>query len=475
MKKVLHISTECYPAAKSGGLGDVVGALPIYQSKTGYQGSVIIPKYDLPWFNKQKFRSKHQGELNLGDRNYNFEVLKLKNDALPYTFYCIDLPELFDRTSIYLNNEGQGFADEPERNIGFQRAVLQWLCVKKHKFDLLHCHDHQTGLIPFMLKCSEEFDLISDTPTIFTIHNAQYKGLFQWTDQHLLPSYDVKNNGWLDWDNCIHSLASAVKLADKVTTVSPSYMVEITNHSGSLEYLFKDQHDKCSGIINGIDNNAWDPKTDTFLKHKRTHRWNTFKSKNKKQLCELYNLNDEYPLIGFIGRFAIEKGADLIAEAVTNVCDANSKVNFIILGSGDKSMEQEIVNLEAANPDQVKALIMYNEGVAHEIYAGCDFLMMPSRFEPCGLNQMYAMRYGTIPVVRSTGGLKDTVPDYKDSGNGIAYAESSVSGLSNALTRAIALSQKEEFKKLRKKIVSLDFSWQQSIKLYADLYNEVLA
>jgi len=420
MKKVLHISTECYPAAKSGGLGDVVGALPIYQSKTGYQGSVIIPKYDLPWFNKQKFRSKHQGELNLGDRIYNFEVLKLKNDALPYTFYCIDLPELFDRTSIYLNNEGQGFADEPERNIGFQRAVLQWLCVKKHKFDLLHCHDHQTGLIPFMLKCSEEFDLISDTPTIFTIHNAQYKGLFQWTDQHLLPSYDVKNNGWLDWDNCIHSLASAVKLADKVTTVSPSYMVEITNHSGSLEYLFKDQHDKCSGIINGIDNNAWDPKTDTFLKHKRTHRW-------------------------------------------------------IILGSGDKSMEQEIVNLEAANPDQVKALIMYNEGVAHEIYAGCDFLMMPSRFEPCGLNQMYAMRYGTIPVVRSTGGLKDTVPDYKDSGNGIAYAESSVSGLSNALTRAIALSQKEEFKKLRKKIVSLDFSWQQSIKLYADLYNEVLA
>lgn len=476
MKKVLHISTECYPAAKSGGLGDVVGALPIYQKNVGYRGSVIIPKYDLPWFSKQSFRSKYKGQLNIGGASYDFEVLKLKGEVLPYTFYCIDIVGLFDRSSIYLNENGGGFKDEPTRNIGFQRAVLQWLLVKKHSFDLLHCHDHQTGLIPFMLKYVPAFDKLASTPTIFTIHNAQYKGLFQWTDQHLLPAYDPIHNGWLDWDNCIHSLACAVKVADGITTVSPSYMEEITNHSGSLEYLFKSESHKCVGVLNGIDSKAWDPKTDNFLEHKRTRQWSTFKSKNKKALCTAYDLNPKFPLIGFIGRFAIEKGVDLIPDAVSAICQSHEEVNFIILGSGDKSMEEDILQLQSNLPDRVKALIMYNEGLAHNIYAGCDFLMMPSRFEPCGLNQMYAMRYGTIPIVRSTGGLKDTVPDISENGNGIAFHRSDAEDLRQAIDRAILLySQEPTFKNLLKNVIQLDYSWEASIKLYANLYNKVIS
>ena len=475
MKKVLHISTECYPAAKSGGLGDVVGALPIYQPEVNIKGSVIIPKYDLPWFTKQSFRSKHKGVIEFNDHDVSFEILKLKEDVLPYTFYCVDIPELFDRPSIYLDIDGNGFKDEPKRNIGFQRAVLQWLIVKKNAFDLLHCHDHQTGLIPFMIKYVPAFKEISKTPTVFTIHNAQYKGLFQWTEQHLLPEYDRQLNGWLDWDNCIHSLAAAVKLADQVTTVSPNYMDEITENSGSLEYLFKSEAYKCQGVLNGIDTNTWNPKTDPFLSNKRTAQWASFKSKNKKELCKKNGLKSKNPLIGFIGRFAIEKGVDLIADAIELILDQDAKVSFVILGSGDKKMEQELLSLESKYPEVVSVLVMYNEQVAHEIYAACDFLMMPSRFEPCGLNQMYAMRYGTIPIVRSTGGLKDTVPDIKENGNGIAYIHNSSEGLADASARSIELfDDKNTFKELRKKIVGLDFSWEQSVKLYAEIYDHIV-
>ncbi|MBT8221144.1 MAG: glycogen/starch synthase, partial [Bacteroidia bacterium] len=340
MKKVLHVSTECFPAAKSGGLGDVVGALPIYQPQVDVKASVVIPYYDLPWFAQQKFKCKYKGVLRIDGDNINFEVLRLTSKVLEYPLYAVSLPGLFDRPSIYLADHGEGFGDEPKRNIGFQRAVVQWLTNKKQKFDIIHCHDHQSGLIPFFLKFVGEFERIRNIPTILTIHNAQYRGQFDWTDQYLLPEYDRNFNGWLDWDNCIHSLAAAVKLADRVTTVSPSYMDEITHSSGSLEYLFKSEATKCSGILNGIDTKAWDTRTDKFLDIPRKRQWAPFKSKNKELLCDKYNLNPEFPLISFIGRLAYEKGADLLADAVSRVCHTNKKVSFILLGSGDRQMEQ---------------------------------------------------------------------------------------------------------------------------------------
>ncbi|NNC94059.1 MAG: glycogen synthase [Chitinophagales bacterium] len=475
MKKVLHISTECYPAAKSGGLGDVVGALPVYQEKFDIEASVIIPKYNLPWFQKQNFTTEFSGHIQLAEYGYNFEVQKLKDGVLPYPLYCIDIPNLFDRPSIYLDEHGKGYQDEPQRNIAFQRTILQWLVKCNKDFDLLHCHDHQSGLIPFFTKFVPKFSSLSWIPTIFTIHNAQYRGIFQWYFQKYLPAYDWQHNGWLDWDHCINSLAAAVKVADIVTTVSPNYMAEISMYSGNLETLFRSEQQKCTGIINGIDTEVWDPKTDKYLDHKRTHHWQTFKNKNKKSLCEEFNLDPKLPLISFIGRLANEKGADFLGESIYHACKMQSNASFILLGSGDKEIENDLLTLQSYFPDRVASIIKYDEGLAHKIYAGSDFLMMPSRFEPCGLNQMYAMHYGTIPIVRSTGGLKDTVPDISEDGNGIAYLESSAGALTHSIMRALELySNKEQFKKLRKKVIAIDFSWEKSAQKYFDLYHQIL-
>lgn len=476
MTKVLHISTECYPAAKAGGMGDVVGALPLYLPDHGIEASVVLPKYKRKWFDKQSFQIICNGSFDLGERRVKFEIQRLSSEVLGFPLYCVDIPGLFDREDIYLAEDGHGYPDEAERYISFQLSVLHWLKKEQNAFDVLHCHDHMTGLIPFFIQKCETFQQLKDIPTVFTIHNGQYRGIFDWSVQKYFPSYEGHSAGLLDWDGNINSLAAAIKCAWKVNTVSPSYMQELIDDLDTLTPLVRHEQNKCTGIINGIDNKAWNPETDKYLDHHlEKGNWKSFKSKNKTSLLREFDLKSRRPLIGFIGRMAQQKGADVLLESVEKCLASDLKFSTIILGTGDKKIEQSLLNLAEKYSRDVSVIIDYDEQLARRIYAGSDFLLMPSRFEPCGLNQMYAMRYGTTPIVSHVGGLKDTVPDIGADGNGIVAKSLDRDGFSEGIERAIKFyKQKKKIDNHIQKIKCLDFSWSNSAKEYAEVYQDLL-
>ncbi len=475
--KVLYTSAECYPVAKVGGLADVVGSLPKYLKKIGVNTSVIIPAYDMPWFDGQLYKIAHKGSFHLGDEHLYFEIRNFFEEPLGFPFYTVHIPSKFDRFGVYSGRDGNFFGDEVQRNIAFQRAILTWLRDGSESFDIIHCHDHHTGLIPFMMKhCYEFSGMLSQIPTVFTIHNERYQGNFGWSKQYLLPQFDNWKSGLLDWASTINPLASAVRCAYRVTTVSESYMQELQYNSYGLENLFRTEKWKSKGILNGIDAEVWDPKTDPMIEYHLTDNEIEFKEKNKQVICNLAGLNPEYPLFGFIGRLVLEKGAEFIAGLIDTWLQVYKKTSFVVLGTGDKTIEQALLSVAARHPDNVACLIAYNEAVSHKIYAGADFLLMPSRVEPCGLNQMFSMRYGTIPIVRSIGGLRDSVRDISEpNGVGIRFDEMHFDHIMHAVWRANELFYKPEWKnQCVKGAMELDFSWDNSALKYKDIYQNLL-
>lgn len=476
MIKVIQISTECYPAAKAGGMGDVVGAMPLYFHKEDIESSVLIPRYDLPFFNKHNFKSVFNGAFHLGGGAIQFDILKLEDGLLDYPFYCVDIPSLFRRNSVYLAEDGKGFRDESLRNISFQRAALVWMNQLESPFQLIHCHDHQTGLIPFFVKFGIEFPNLRNIPTYYTIHNSAYQGTMPWALHPLLPSFNEADSGLLEWNDQINSFAAAIKNAWKLSTVSPSYLNEIQYSLPHLNTLLRQEAAKSVGILNGIDTELWDPKTDSQIKYNFKRTWKDFKAKNKKYTCDELGLDEKLPLFTFIGRLAHQKGADIIPQAIEMVYRNKGEASFVILGSGDKDIENYLLHLNNLFEGRVKVLIMYNEQVAHQLYASSDFLLMPSRFEPCGLNQMFSMRYGTIPIVRATGGLKDTVKDVIEGGTGISFQEESPEGLAFSIFRGLMLyNNPQAFADIMKKCVNQNFSWSESIKQYAQEYKQLIS
>jgi len=474
--KVLFASAECYPVAKVGGLADVVGSLPKYLSKVGVETHVVIPGYIMPWFDEKLYKIVHYGHYHLHNETVRFEVRYYIEDPLGFPFYTIYIPGKFDRQGVYAGPDGYYFGDEIERNIAFQRCLLMWIRDSAQvKPDIIHCHDHHTGLVPFMKQHAYEFESIKHIPLVFTIHNERYQGAFSWSKQYLLPHYDNWKSGLLDWNNTINPLASAVRIAYKVTTVSQNYMNELMHDSFGLENLFRSEYWKCIGILNGIDNEVWDPKTDPMLDHLLKNDEIKFKSDNKKSLCKKANLNPDLPLYGFIGRLVQEKGAEFIAGLIDTWLSRHRNVNFVILGTGDKSIENALQNVSYKYPQNVACMLAYNESLAHKIYAGADFLLMPSRVEPCGLNQMFAMRYGTIPIVRTTGGLKDSVADIsEENGVGIRFDYMEFESMLHAIWRSYDMYRNTEFKNtIVKRAMALDFSWDVSAEKYKNIYESV--
>jgi starch synthase len=331
--------------------------------------------------------------------------------------------------------------------------------------------------VPFLLQYSKLYTRLAKTPTVFTIHNGQYHGAFGWDKLSYLPEIDLTKTGLLDWSGGINPLASAVRCCSKFTTVSPSYLEELAISSNGLEYLFFIERAKGTGIINGIDTEIWNPVTDPMIVENYTaDKVTTGKQKNKEALCARFNLAPKKPLISFIGRLVLEKGADLLAVAIEkSLVDFAGKVNFLILGTGEADMEKSLQELKEKYPKDCNVYIGYNEELAHLVYAGSDFLLMPSRVEPCGLNQLYSLRYGTVPVVRSTGGLKDTVIDFGDEGGyGIRFNNTSVEDMCYAISRAIVLFKDTALlQELRKRMMALDFSWDVSAKQYMELYKSL--
>ena len=474
--KILHVSAECYPAAKVGGLGDVVGALPIYLQNENLATSVIIPKYQQKWIIEQKCTPVFSSMVRVHDVYVPFSIEKVENDNLGFTLYVSSIPGLYDRQGIYVEfDSGYGYSDEVERVLCFQQSVLKWVISLEQKPGVIHCHDHHTGLIPFMMKHCPDYNSLSNIPTVFTIHNGLYQGAFSWNKIHLLPYFNQNAKGLLEWDKLINPMASAIRCSWAYTTVSKGYMKEIMESAMGLESLFRAEAGKGMGIINGIDANAWNPKTDSYLDIKLTKDYKEFKAKNKESICKEFRLNPELPLITFIGRLVYEKGADLLPSSMGTYLSMGGNSSFFVLGSGDSDIKDRLLQVKHRFVNFFDASITYNEKLSHRLYAASDFLVMPSRVEPCGLNQMYSMRYGTIPIVRATGGLKDTVPDFGEpNGNGISFNNPTNDDLIISYSRAIQLfhNPKERWK-LVDHITNLDFSWQKAVKNYISIYKHL--
>lgn len=476
--KILHISAECYPAAKAGGLGDVVGALPKYLNKIGVETGVVIPKYHTKWILAQQFTPVFKGSVRLHDRYHAFTIEKMVGDGLGFPFFVADIPGRFDRPGVYADPYGQAYGDEVERALCFQQAVLQWVVQSPGKPEVLHCHDHHTGLIPFMVKHCPEYRSLAHIPTMFTIHNGEYHGAFSWEKLYLMPFFDHEARGLLNWHFHINPLATAIKCAWRVTTVSPSYLEELQVQASGLESLLAHEKFKCSGILNGIDQQVWDPQQDQYVAvHLDQDIWH-YKNANKRVALQHFRLDERLPLITFIGRLVGEKGADLLPDLIRRVIYSGMRVAFAILGTGERWLHDAFNQMIHQFPGQFDAKLEYNEGMAHQLYAGSDYLIMPSRVEPCGLNQMYAMRYGTLPIVRTVGGLKDTVPDIGEpdgSGRGIRFDHFNLDDAHLAVYRAVDFYHRQDsFQMVRNHIMQIDFSWENSASQYNDIYQEMI-
>ncbi|RZL40282.1 MAG: glycogen synthase, partial [Pedobacter sp.] len=331
---------------------------------------------------------------NYGNHHFQYRILREKTNKLGFDLYIVHIQGLTDRPNVY------GYDDDTERFVAFQIATLDWISQWEHRPDVIHCHDHHTGLIPFMVANCLKYQNISKVPTILTIHNAQYQGQFGWNKLYYLPAFDLWKGGLLGWEDAINPLASAIKCAWRVTTVSPSYLDEMMDNARGLESLLRQERWKSSGILNGIDSEVWNPETDPMLgKSYSLKTVEAGKAANKKALCDVFQLDSSKPLFTFIGRLVDEKGADLLPDIFYTALEQHGdNINVLVLGSGDTWVEGRLNQLKDIYGGKYNVYIGYNEQVSHEIYAGADFLLMPSRVEPCGLNQLYALRYGTVPI-----------------------------------------------------------------------------
>ncbi len=473
--RILMACSECYPVAKVGGMADVVGALPKYLVRCGVTPTVVMPRYDLPWFYEHEHELIHEGYLQFPHTVHPFRVIRYAPEVLGFELIAIDLPGLFDRASVYLDSNGEGYRDEPLRNISFQRAILQWWNTDPDRYDLLHCHDHMTGLMPFLMRYAYAYQGLSAKSVFFTIHNALHRGRLSWSVVSLLPHFDTWKSGLLEWDEAIDSLASALRCSDRINTVSPGYLEELPAASQGLEWIFQHESHKMIGLLNGVDYEVWNPSTDKYLAYHKKKSLEQFKKKNKEALIGSF-ATPGLPLFIFIGRFAHQKGVDVMLRAIHEHLLVRQDANFLILGSGDKDLEYQAQTLARTHSAHVSALVDYNEKLSHIMYAGADFLLMPSRVEPCGLNQMFSMRYGTVPVVHHTGGLKDTVPDITVDGNGISFNSVTTGDIMHAMHRSLELyADQAAMKALRSKISEIDLSWDASAEAYAQEYKSLLS
>jgi starch synthase len=467
--EILHVSAECYPVAKAGGLGDVVGALPKYQNKLGHIAKVVMPMYRTKFLFEHEFDVVHKGGFAVANYWLDYTIIKESTNVTGFDLHLVDIYGLLDREKVY------GYDDDSFRFAAFQIAVVDWLSKWQHTPDIVHVHDHQAALVPFMMQHCFAYKHLSHIKTVLTIHNAEYQGWMGWDKSSYIPAWDSWKSGLLEWGNAINPLASGIKCAAKVSTVSPGYLEDLKQYANGLEKLFEYEKGKCFGILNGIDTDVWNPETDKYIEEDYgIEDFEVKKSLNKKVLCDQFNLDEDKPLFIFIGRLVGEKAADLLPSAIgDSIYHMEGRMNFLVLGSGEHWIEHQLQNLRSHFMGYYNAQIGYNEKLSHQMYAGADFLLMPSRVEPCGLNQMYAMRYGTVPVVRKTGGLKDTVRDFGDDGGyGITFVNASVWDISHSVFRALELyDQKDKMDAIRRQVMQIDNSWEKSAEIYINLYN----
>jgi len=486
--KILLATSEAVPFAKTGGLADVCGALPIELAKLGHQPTLIMPAY------RQVFQSGTKLEvvsepmaIPIGQKSVSARLLrgKLPDGVTPV--YFVEQPQYFDRDHLY-GSGNQDYRDNCERFIFFSRAVLEAIGRLNLGVDLLHVHDWQTSLIPAYLKIEYRtrpgYEQIA---TLLTIHNISYQGTF-WHWDMLLTGLDWKYFNWrqMEFFGNLNLLKTGLVFADALSTVSPRYAEEIqTAPLGcGLEGVLQQRRSVLSGILNGVDYRQWDPAGDPHLQARYTAaNVREGKAANKTALQSELNLAREpgVPLLAFIGRLVEQKGVDLLAQ-VLQEWTLTSRAQWVILGTGDAKFQEQLLMLAQRYPQKVAVRLQFSDPLAHRIEAGADMLLMPSRFEPCGLSQLYSLRYGTVPVVRVTGGLADTIVDTSEetlaagSANGFTFHEATSHALSAALKRAVAyFARPDAWDRLVAHGMAEDWSWSKSARHYVELYESTVA
>lgn len=472
---VLFAASECAPFIKTGGLGDVIGALPKALQKEDINVTVILPKYsDLADSYKEKLELIRIIDVPVGWRNQFCGIEKIVYNGV--TFYFLDNEYYFKRYGSY------GFYDDGERFAFFSRAVLEALPYLEEKPDVIHCHDWQTGPIPLLLQAHYKYHpYYQEIKTVFTIHNLRYQGVYP---RNVLGELlDVSDRYFhieaVEFYGNVSYLKAGLAFANTITTVSPTYANEIQTayYGENLDgFLRKRDGDLC-GIVNGIDPHEYNPATDPnlFINYDSYEG----KAENKRLLQEQLGLpiNLKTPVISMITRLVEQKGIDLVLHVFEEIVKQN--VQFVLLGTGESRYEDAFRELAERYPAQVSANLLFDEGLSRKVYAGSDLFLMPSQFEPCGIGQLLAFRYGTLPIVRETGGLKDTVIPYNeftDLGNGFSFTNYNAHDMLYTIERAVWFYrfQPKKWKKLTERALNLDFSWSASAKEYKSLYEEVL-
>lgn len=471
--KIMFVAAEGAPFAKTGGLGDVIGALPKSLVKKGHEVAVVLPYYDVV---ASKFWEQVEDVLYfytyLGWRREYVGVKRIVRDGV--TFYFIDNEKYFHRGKVY------GEWDDGERFAFFQLAALELMEKVNFIPDVLHVHDYHTAMIPFLLK--EKYRWINaykDIKTVFTIHNIEFQGQF---DSSMLwdlfgVGYERYADGTLRWNDCLNWMKAAVLYSDRVTTVSPSYAEEIKTPAfgKGLDQIMRMESGKLTGIVNGIDTELFDPETDKLIPYHFSVNNLSGKTKNKVALQERLGLpvREDVPVIGMVSRLTDQKGFDLVVNELNNILQ--NDVQIILLGTGYTEYENAFSWFGNAYPDKVSANITFDLGLAQQIYASSDIFLMPSAFEPCGLSQMMSMRYGTLPIVSEVGGLRDTVEPYNvydKTGTGFSFGEFSSYWMSKMIELALNVyyHHPEDWKQLQINAMSKDFSWDTACEAYLDLY-----
>lgn len=469
-KKILFVGSEVLPFAATGGLGEVLGSLPKALAARGdYDVRVMMPYYsDIgeQYRNSAKYLCNYN--VGLSWRNLYCGLFELKQDNV--TYYFIDNEYYFHRDGLY------GFYDDGERYAFFCKAVMDSFYFIDFMPDIIHANDWQTALIPIYNNSKYHYDI----KLIFTIHNIEYQGQY---DLKILPTvFDLppEAGAYVEYEGCVNLVKGAIETSDCVTTVSESYAKELEDaaFAHGLQDMIRKNNWKTRGILNGIDAEGYDPATDPAIAHNFTPDDFTGKVQDKLELQRLAGLREDagVPVIAIISRLVAHKGLDLITKAMENIV-RNCEVQLVVLGKGDRKYEDYFIWLQNQYGGKVSAMITYNKDLSRKVYAGADMFLMPSKAEPCGLSQMIACRYGTVPIVRETGGLRDSIVDCSfGEGNGFTFADYNPDDMANAIYRAIDLyyNNPENWDKLRKYIATIDFSWAKSADKYDEMYSWLL-
>jgi len=479
--KVLFVASECAPFAKTGGLADVVGALPIALRRSGVDVRIVMPLYaGMPWSEFEVLDGSLVVPMYWGQASARVRVGQLPRSDVP--IYCLEYNRYFDRPYLY-GPPSQGYSDNLERFTFLSRGALEICKALGFIPDVVHCNDWQTALVPVYLNTFEWAQPLHGTASIYSIHNLAYQGVLESGALFITGlGREHYNPGEFEHFGALNLTKAALYHSTLLSTVSPTYAREIQTgaYGCGLDGVLASRSRDLRGILNGIDVDEWNPSTDPFIPAQYDARHMAGKAKCKAALQKEAGLpvRDDVPIFGLVGRLTTQKGVDVLAHAMERILRWD--VQLVLLGTGDPDAEEFFKRAEHERGERFRAWIGFDNGRAHRIEAGGDFFLMPSRFEPCGLNQMYSLRYGTLPVVRATGGLVDTVANYDEAtggGTGFIFNDLRADSLADTIGWATSTwyDRPDHIEAMRKRAMAQDFSWDRAAREYEGLYLDAYA